>query len=180
MKWLENFSENGLSPFIVDRRYDLIRFKAENKRSAEQLETAMHIYIRRAMSTLKLYDNTALTLTQWRQLRRFRLVSCQWRWVTQLLAIINFATWHCRPLELSPLGSVPSGNYGPGVVRYLQTQPSALYCQKPEAQRSQLRPTTPGLQRHWPDVSTHCRLSEASWQSHALQPCYRRPFCISF
>lgn len=36
--------EFSLTPFIVDRRYDLIHFKAENERSAEQLETAMHIY----------------------------------------------------------------------------------------------------------------------------------------
>lgn len=99
--------EFNLSPFIVDRRYDLIHFKAEKERSAGQLETAVHIYsyIRRAMSMLRLYDNTALTLTQWRQLHRIRLVSCQWQWVTQLPAIINFATWHCRLLELSPLGT---------------------------------------------------------------------------
>lgn len=41
-------------------------------------------------------------------------------------------------------------------------QPVEVYCQKPETQRSQFLPATPGLQRHWPEISSHCRLSEAS------------------
>ena len=43
-------SELSFSSFIVDLTHDLILFKTENVRSAEQLEIAVHKYIRRAIA----------------------------------------------------------------------------------------------------------------------------------
>lgn len=44
--------EFSLSSFILDPRQDFILFRTENERSAEQFETAVHKYIRRAISML--------------------------------------------------------------------------------------------------------------------------------